>query len=227
MTIAWPNTNLLLLCSAYNFELDTSNQCKLVEGYKPLTGKEYCEKNNVSSYWEPTGYRRIPLSTCVDGLELDKQSKEHSCEGHEDEFRDKHPGTSGVAIFFAVVIPIALAAGIGYYVYNNWTGKFGQIRLGESPASSTFDSDQPWIKYPVIAISALVAVVAALPVLAASLFRSASGAYERVGGGGGRSWLSGGNRRFTTRSSFARGRGDYSAVDDVEGELLGEESDEE
>lgn len=38
----------------------------------------------------------------------------------------------------------------------------------------------------------------------------------------------GGSRpaRFTTRDSFARGRGDYAVVDDDEGELLGDESDE-
>lgn len=34
------------------------------------------------------------------------------------------------------------------------------------------------------------------------------------------------NKRFTTRRSFAR-TADYEAVDDDEGELLGEESDEE
>jgi hypothetical protein len=37
----------------------------------------------------------------------------------------------------------------------------------------------------------------------------------------------GGSKRFTTRDSFARGRGDYAVVDDDEGELLGDESDEE
>jgi hypothetical protein len=35
------------------------------------------------------------------------------------------------------------------------------------------------------------------------------------------------SRRFTTRDSFARGRGDYAIVDEDEGELLGDESDEE
>jgi hypothetical protein len=33
-------------------------------------------------------------------------------------------------------------------------------------------------------------------------------------------------RRFTTRDSFARGSGDYAVVDTDEGELLGEDSDE-
>lgn len=130
-----------------------------------------------------------------------------------------------MVIFFAVVIPFALAGAIGWYVYRNWDGKFGQIRLGE--ASSTFDSDRPWVKYPVIAVSAVVAVVATLPLLVAGLWRSATGSYDRLQGGSGRSWFSGENRRFTTRDSFARGRGDYAVVDDVEGELLGEDSDEE
>ena len=43
------------------------------------------------------------------------------------------------------------------------------------------------------------------------------GAWSRVGGGAG---------PFTTRDSFARGRGDYAVVDEDEGELLGEDSDE-
>jgi hypothetical protein len=52
------------------------------------------------------------------------------CPGHDDEFNKKH-GVSGVAIFFAVVIPFAVAGGVGYWVWKNWANKFGQIRLGE------------------------------------------------------------------------------------------------
>jgi len=193
---------------------------------EPLSGKEWCSKHpNETSWFEPTGYRKVPLSTCQGGNELDKTSTEHPCEGHEDEFEKKHR-TSGVVIFFAVVIPFAIAGAVGWWVYRNWDGKFGQIRLGDQ--SSTFDSDRPWVKYPVIAVSAVAAVVAALPLIAASLWRSAVGSYDRVrGGSSDRSWFSSGPRRFTTRDSFARGRGDYAVVDDVEGELLGEESDEE
>ena len=36
----------------------------------------------------------------------------------------------------------------------------------------------------------------------------------------------GSGKRFTTRDSFARGTGDYAVVDTDEGELLGEDSDE-
>jgi hypothetical protein len=115
----------------------------------------------------------------------------------------------------AIVLPFAAAGAIGYYVWRNWDGKFGRIRLGES--GGTFDSESPWVKYPIAAISGLVAVVAAIPMLVGSLYRMIAG---RMGGG------SYGGRTFTSRSSFARGRGDYAVVDPDEGELLGEDSDE-
>lgn len=192
---------------------------------KPLDPAEECRRDNATSYFEPTGYRKVPLSTCKGGNELDKNSREHPCAGFEDEFEKKH-GVSGIAIFFAVVIPFALAGCIGWWVFKNWDGKFGQIRLGDSAA--TFDSDQPWVKYPVVAISAVAAVAASVPLVLTSLWRAATGAYERVGGGGGsgRDWFSGGQRRFTTRDSFARRRSDYTMVDEDEGELLGDDSDE-
>lgn len=157
-------------------------------------------------------------------------SRAHPCAGHEDEFREKR-GPSAVGIFFAVTIPIAVAAGVGYWVWKNWANKFGQIRLGEQCefhhllsldgvvadyAIASFDGEAPYVKYPVIALAALVAVAQALPLLASSLWRSASSALRR-----------GNTARFTTRDSFARGRGDYAIVDEDEGELLGDESDEE
>ncbi|KJZ78390.1 Vacuolar protein sorting protein 10 [Hirsutella minnesotensis 3608] len=205
---------------AYNYELDNHGQCKLVEGLDPLSPKEWCAKNpNATSWFEPTGYRKVPLSTCRGGSELDKTTDEHPCQGHEEEFEKKHR-TSGFVIFLAVVIPFALAGAAGWYVYRNWDGKLGQIRLGEQ--SSTFDSDRPWIKYPVIAVSALAALAAALPLILSGLWRSVTGSYDRVRGERNGSWT----RRFTTRDSFARARSDYDMVDD-EGELLGEDSDEE
>jgi hypothetical protein len=142
------------------------------------------------------------------------------CPGKEDQFNKKH-GPSALGIFFAITVPIAIASGVGYWVWSNWATKFGQIRLGEQckyfhalcfhhvlTGTASFDGEAPYIKYPVLVIAALVAVVQAIPLLAASLWRSAS------------SMLGRNNRRFTTRDSFARGRGD-------EGELLGDDSDEE
>ncbi|KAI0017408.1 vacuolar protein sorting [Xylariomycetidae sp. FL0641] len=219
----------------YNYELDNHNNCVLVSGLEPLDPERVCRENpDEFEYYEPSGFRRIPLTTCKGGVELDKARTAHPCPGHQEEF-ERRRGASGVAIFFAVVIPIVAAAGVGWWVYRNRNHTFrGQIRLGEQ---SSLDNDSPWVKYPVMAVSAAVALLSALPIIATSVWHSASAALGRLrggrgrGGGGGYSWLPGGGgngtRRFTTRDSFARGRGDYAIVDEDEGELLGDDSDDE
>lgn len=188
-------------------------ECQLVEGLTPADPKEVCKQKGVTEYWEITGYRKIPISTCHEGQEMEHTSKVNPCPGFEEEFQRKH-GISGFGLFLAIVVPFVAAGGIGYYIWRNWDGKFGRIRLGEGP--SQFNSDSPWISWPVAAVSAVVAVVAAVPLLIGSLWRMVS---SRFGGYGGRT--------YTSRSSFARGRGDYAVVDPDEGELLGEDSDEE
>ncbi|KAK4035173.1 CPY receptor [Parachaetomium inaequale] len=214
----------------YNYELDPAGQCALVQGLSPKDPAAWCKQHpDEIEYHEPTGYRRIPLTTCDGGRQMDKTSPVHACAGHEDEYERKH-AVSGVAVFFAVTVPFALAAAAGWYVWRNWSGKFGQIRLGDQ-GSSVFEADRPWVKYPVIVLSAVAAVVVALPVALGAVWRSLRGLVGRGGGGGdGRGRWSrlggGGTRRFTTRDSFARG-GDYAVVDEDEGELLGEDSDEE
>ncbi|KAH8166936.1 hypothetical protein CIB48_g1317 [Xylaria polymorpha] len=214
----------------YNYELDSHNYCTLVDGLRPKDPLQVCRDDpEAIEYHEPTGLRRIPLTTCKGGtFDPDNVFKVHPCPGHEEEFEQKH-GVSGVAIFFAVVVPIAFAALVGWWVYNNWQGKFGQIRLGEQ---SSLDNDSPWIKYPIVVVSAVVAVVGALPLLVSGVWRTTSSTFKKLGGrgdsGGRYSWLpSSGPRRFTTRDSFARGRGDYAIVDEDEGELLGDDSDDE
>ncbi|KAL9056411.1 MAG: hypothetical protein Q9206_002761 [Seirophora lacunosa] len=197
----------------YNFEPAKDGSCKLVSGLEPPDHSKICKEDpEKMSYFKPTGYRRVPLSTCEGGNELEKyESKEVPCRGHEKDFEEAHRGLGGFWIFIlAVVLPFGIASAVGYWVWQNWDGKFGRIRLGEQ--GSAFDADRPWIKYPVLAVSGVVAVVAAVPLLVGSLWRWASG-------------LFGGGRRYTTRGSFARGRGDYAVVD--EDELLGEDEDEE
>ena len=104
--------------------------CALVPGYSPPDHSLVCKvEQNREEYYAPTGYRRIPMTTCVDGVQFDK-SEAHPCPGHEEEFNKKH-GASGVGIFFAIIIPVVVAAGVGHYVWRNWASKFGQIRLGE------------------------------------------------------------------------------------------------
>jgi hypothetical protein len=232
----------LTFFSAYNYELDNKGACQLVPGYQPQSLEEFCKANPTAiEYFEPTGYRRIPLTTCRDGLQFDRASGSRPCPGHQDEYERAHVGPSGFTVFLAVTLPFAAAGAIGWWVFRNWSGSFGQIRLGESPrggllGGDMLDSDRPWVRYPIIAVSAAVAVIGALPLIAMGIWRAASSAAERLGvpgfGGSRGAWSRlggggvGGARRFTTRDSFARG-GEYDIVDDDEGELLGEDSDEE
>jgi photosystem II stability/assembly factor-like uncharacterized protein len=207
----------------YNYERQSDGSCKLALGLKPINPKSVCDDPNVREYYDITGYRRIPITTCKDGVEFDRTPASHPCPGWESEWDKKH-GLSGIAIFFITIVSVAAAGGIGYFVWKNWDGKWGRIRLGDGtgPLSTgtshgAFDRDAPWIKYPVLALSGIVAVVVAIPMLIGSIWKVVSTRMGRSRGGY--------SRPFTSRSSFARGRGDYSIVGD-EGELLGEDSDE-
>ena len=172
------------------------------------------ENPELLSYFLPTGYRKTPTDTCKGGQELEYTSKEIPCEGREPDFdrEQRKKGLSGFWFFVLVfVLPIVIAGGVGYWVWVNWDGKFGRIRLGDS--GSAFDADRPWIAWPITAVSAVVAVVATLPLLIASAWRGITGMF-------------GGGKRYTQRSDFARG-GRYAVVDPDEDELLGDDDDEE
>jgi hypothetical protein len=201
----------------YNYERQSHRSCRLIKGLEKPDPKQICyDDKNAFKYYDITGYRRIPLTTCQKGKQFDKVGPPHPCPGKQDEFNEKE-GTSLVAVFFAVVIPIAAAGGIGYYVWQHWDGKFGRIRLGDTDsAGSVFDRDSPWVQWPVAAISGLVAVIAAVPMLIGLVWR---GLTSRYGGFSGRT--------YNSRSSFARGRSGYAVVDTDEGGLLGDESEEE
>lgn len=67
---------------------------------------------------------------------------------------------------------------------------------------------------PIAVIAGVVAIAKALPLLASSLWRNASG-YVRLGRGRGY------QRPYASRGSFAARRGDYAHVVDDEDELLG------
>lgn len=201
----------------YNYQKAADGACDLVPGLDPPDRSQIC-KDNASEYhyYIPTGYRRIPLDTCRDGQELEFQRwQERVCPGHEEEYEERHRGLSGFAFFLvAIVLPFSVAGGIGYFIYKKWDGKLGAIRLGESSADAVLDIDKPWVRYPVMAISAVVAVALAAPGILASAWRVALSLVRKSGG------------RYTTRESFARSRGEYTVVDD-EDELLGEDEEDE
>lgn len=208
--------------SDYNYEPQSDGSCALVPGLPQPDAMAVCKENpDEIEYWEPTGYRRIPLTTCQGGVNLDRHVSK-PCPSKEKEYEEKH-GVSGVVVFFAIIIPIGLAVAAGYYVYSKWDGKFGQIRLGEGAGGSDgfISRNSPLVTVPIAIIAGVVAIAQALPLLATSLWRSASG-YLRIGGGRG-----GGQRPYASRGSFAARRGDYAHVVDDEDELLGIDEDEE
>lgn len=97
----------------------------------PLSHIDECTANpDQIEYYDVSGYRRIPLTTCNGGLEMDKTGEKRPCPNKEGEFNRKN-GIGGAGLFFAIVIPIAMATSAGWWVWRNWEGKFGQIRLGE------------------------------------------------------------------------------------------------
>ena len=212
--------------SDYNFERGTDGSCHLVPGFTPPDHSLQCKENpDLISYHIPTGFRRVPLDTCTGGKELELTSEELPCPKHEKEFEDEERSKSlgGFSFFLLVfVLPITIATGAGYWVYQNWDGKFGRIRLGEGGGSggtgAVFDADQPWLKYPIMGLSAIVAVVAAMPLLLTSAWRGVAGLFG-MGGGYGRVGT------YTSRSDFSSG-GRYAVVDPDEDELLGEDEEE-
>lgn len=182
-------------------------------GLPPPNHAEACANNpDLDEYFEPSGYRRIPLTTCQGGRELEYIGRPKPCPGKEDKFQEKH-GIGAFGVFLVVTVPILAACGAGYWVWQNWNYRgFGQIRLGEQ---STFDDQVPYVKYPVMVVSAIAAVVIALPALISAGWNELMKLFGRGQG-----------QRYTTRSSFAR-ESNYAVVNEDDAEILGDDSDEE
>lgn len=167
-------------------------------------------------FFSPTGYRRIPLTTCEGGRELDKYLS-HPCPGHEEQYEKKH-GLSSVGLFFAVTIPIIIAVAVGYWVYQKWlqgyTLGFGEIRLGDGStgAGRATSGESPFIAFPVAIIAGTWAVAKATPMLVMSLWRSARG-YVPVAST---------SAPYRSREAFGVRRQDYSQVVEDD-ELLGDD----
>jgi hypothetical protein len=66
---------------------------------------------------------------------MDKTGDEHPCPGKEGEYY-KSKGLSGLELLVVIMIPIMIAATFGWWVWKNWAGKFGQIRLGECKSNN-------------------------------------------------------------------------------------------
>ncbi|KAI9850164.1 MAG: vacuolar protein sorting/targeting protein PEP1, partial [Vezdaea acicularis] len=67
----------------YNYAREIDGTCALVKGMDPPNHIEDCSADpTLISYYDPTGYRRIPLTTCSGGQELNV-AESHPCPGKE------------------------------------------------------------------------------------------------------------------------------------------------
>ncbi|KAF5094816.1 hypothetical protein DV451_004893 [Geotrichum candidum] len=200
-------------CTRQDFECDINyirgndGACHLVDGYTPPDHSLICkEMPGTVEYWVPTGYRRIPLSTCEGGLELER-TVPVPCPGKENEFKQKHRGLHGFGLFFVIVLPIGMSGVIGYILYDHYSKRYGQIRLGEEN-----DTQPVAIQYLIVAVAGIVALASVIPSFFSSIYRRIQNKLRNRNG-------------FTTRSSFSRGSYSEVAAED-ENELLAEGLDE-
>ena len=230
----------------WNYERQESTGLCIQVGPQRDPIEDCNDESRPEAYFPVTGYRRIPGDTCQGGVEQSKMGSPKKCPGMDEEFYKKY-GTSGWLIFFIVVICVGAAGGIGWFIYTRFLagGQIGRIHLGDSDgiASTTsrmhfpmpnFDTNSPFVRYPVVAVSAVAAGLMAVPMIIISggkwirdrFAGSRRGGYSRLGGAA-NGWSGGsGSRTYTSRRSFARGR-DWAGGANAESDLLGEDSDEE
>lgn len=132
----------------YNYYRDIDNTCKLVKGLSPSDReKEVCGAPNQFQYFEPTGYRKIPLSTCVGGKQFDSWNAK-PCPGKKKQF-DKYYGREMTAskLAFLILAPIALFLFSVWFVYdrgirrNGGFERLGQIRLDEEDSFTPIENN--------------------------------------------------------------------------------------
>ena len=121
----------------YNYVKSKDGTCKLIEGLSPIAPSDICKKNpDLIEFSDPTGYRKIPLSTCQGGLKLDVSSDTYPCPGKEELFNEKY-GISGRSFLMMFFIPFVLFVIFLWFVYdrgirrNGGFARFGEIRLGD------------------------------------------------------------------------------------------------
>lgn len=123
----------------YNFFRDSDDTCKLVKGLSPSDRKNEVCKNDKDEfqYFEPTGYRKIPISTCSGGKEFDKWNAV-PCPGKQREFNKFYGREVGFGRLLLIIgIPLGVFLFATWFVYdrgirrNGGFKRFGQIRLDE------------------------------------------------------------------------------------------------
>jgi hypothetical protein len=92
-----------------------------------------CKQEGTIEWFETSGYRMVPLSTCEGGLNLDRQlTKSNPCPGKADQYYKGTRGLHGWALAYVILLTFGMAGVAGYIFWKRCAdGRFGQIRLGE------------------------------------------------------------------------------------------------
>lgn len=130
-------------CTKFDYECDTNyfktskGKCQIFADLEDKIKAEYSKScremvDSVVEYELPSGYRKTSITSCINGVELNKPLLK-ACEGKQNEFDDVHVGgLRGFKFFMLVVIIIFGAVAIGYigikYLYIT-KANLGRIRL--------------------------------------------------------------------------------------------------
>lgn len=152
----------------YNYVRDIDNTCKLVKGLTPEDRmKDMCNKNDAFKYFKPTGYRKIPLSTCVGGKQYDSFDAE-PCPGKEHEFNEHYGrGINKTNIWLVFGVPLFVLIFASWFVYdrgirrNGGFKRFGQIRLDGDEDFELIENNQVDMVVNKIVKGGIVAVAGA------------------------------------------------------------------
>ncbi|CAI4379856.1 CQS_1a_G0024740.mRNA.1.CDS.1 [Saccharomyces cerevisiae] len=132
----------------YNFYKSKDGTCKLVKGLSSANAADICKKEpDLIEYFESSGYRKIPLSTCKGGLKLDAHLAPHPCPGKERAFKEKYSINTGAyaLVFVTILLVIFFAA---WFVYdrgirrNGGFSRFEEIRLGDDGLIENNNTDR-------------------------------------------------------------------------------------
>ncbi|KAG4306353.1 hypothetical protein PORY_000341 [Pneumocystis oryctolagi] len=144
----------------YNYERVSDGSCQLVKGLEPPNHIEECKKYNLIEYYKPTGYRKIPLTTCQGGKELDKDNNPFPCPSKEDEYKKLRKSLHGFKLLFIIISSFLVIIFGGYCMWVLYKDRFlGQIRLGEDETPSG------WVQYPMILINKIIASFFMIPTI--------------------------------------------------------------
>ena len=132
----------------YNYYKANDGTCKLVDGLTPANAADTCKREpDLIEYFESSGYRKIPLSTCQGGLKLDGPLTPHPCPGKEAEFKEKYSANAGIYAFVYVTILLVVFFAT-WFVYdrgirrNGGFARFEEIRLNDDGLIENNNTDK-------------------------------------------------------------------------------------